>query len=429
MNAVIRRESARRASVRAGLVTILALIAMLVFAITAQNGVPDYVPGASRNQIKASFADVGPLRAGDEVRIAGVRAGYVEDIEIVDGAPVVDMRLDGNRAVYRDATVSLGARSALGQKYVELQPGTASAGEISAGQTIPATQTRSSTELDQALEIFDAKTRNATGSTLREVGGGLVGRGKDARDGLHAAPQLLDDVARISRALAQDDGSDLTQMLKAADALAGTLAGRSDELAQLTRELGVTVDAVNVDDGGPLSETLRQGPETLADLRGALDALDEPLRVTASAVTRLRPVAEKLGDATPELRGFLREAVPPLREVPGVSDDLTVAVTDLTPLVRDLHPLVDQARTAVARAENPLSSLVPYLNETINFFARAGNAMSTGDKNGRWLRVNIVVTPEVLLGLVPVKSPLTVREPYPAPGAVDGHATNPVEVF
>lgn len=429
MSAVVRREAARRVSVRIGLLIILAVVLMLMFAITAKNGVPGYVPGASRNEIKASFEDAGPLRAGDEVRIAGVRAGYVEDILIVDGTPVVDMRLDGNRPVYKDATAALGARSALGQKYVELDPGTEDAGEMAKGSMIPQAQTRSSTELDQVLDVFDEKTRKATGSTLREVGGGLNGRGTDARDGLRAAPGLLNDLADISKALSQDDGADLSRMLTTADGLAGTLEGQSDQIAELTKDLATTLGALNTDDGGPITETLRQAPGTLADVRGALDSLDEPLALTASATRKLRPAAEKLGAATPNLRGFLRESVVPLRKLPGVTDSLSDAVENLTPLVDEADPLVSQAGTALDRAENPLQWLVAYLDETINFFYRAGDGMSMGDKNGRWLRVSPVITPESALGLLPMKSPLTTREPYPAPKTVDSHATNPLEVF
>ncbi|CAM3381827.1 MlaD family protein [Nocardioides dubius] len=429
MGAVARRQAAQKVSVRVGALTVIALIAMLVFAVTAKNGVPGYVPGASRNEIKASFADTGPLRAGDEVRIAGVRAGFVEDIALENGSPVVDMRLDGNRPVYKDATVSLGARSALGQKYVELIPGTEKAGELSKGATIPRAQTRSSTELDQVLDTFDAKTREATGTTLREVGGGLAGRGRDGQDGLRAAPAILDDVAEVSRALSADDGADLSRMLDAADTLAGTLDGQSAELAALTRDLSTTLSAVNADGGKPLAEVLQQAPETLSEARTALQTLEKPLALTASATRRLRPAAERLGESTPSLRGLLREAVVPLRTLPKVSESLETAVVDLTPMLRDTHGLVGQAGTALDRARNPLQSLVPYLDEVINFFYRAGNGMSIGDKNGRWLRVSPVVTPEIVTGVVPVRTPTTHREAYPAPGTVDSHATNPLEVL
>ena len=254
MSAIARKELARARSVRVGLATLLGAAAVTGFALTAQNGMPDYVPGVSRTEVSAELEDVGALRVGDDVRIANVRAGYVDDIDLVDGAPVVVLKLDDGREVYDDASLSIGARSALGQKYVELDPGTPDAGPLEGA--IPTERTSGSVELDAVLDTLDPRTRRATGSTLRQLGGGLAGRGADLNDGLSDLDQSVEDIATISRALDSNHGADLTVLLRTADVLASSLDGQRDEIADLTADTATTLDAIAVDDGAALSEVI-----------------------------------------------------------------------------------------------------------------------------------------------------------------------------
>ncbi|MFD2398766.1 MlaD family protein [Prauserella oleivorans] len=144
------------------------------------------------------------MRSGDDVRINDVRVGQVGEITLVDGKPVVELRFDGHRSIYRNATAvtaSVGARSALGQKYVAFNPGSPQAGAVDPGEVIPASETTGAQELSDLLAVLDEPTRKALGSTLRETGGGVAGHTQDLRDTLAALPTELPDLATVSRAL------------------------------------------------------------------------------------------------------------------------------------------------------------------------------------------------------------------------------------
>lgn len=423
MTALARKEVARRRSVRIGAVTLAAVVGVVAFAITAQNGMPEYVPGVSRTEVKAAFDDTGALREGDDVRIANVRSGFVDNIELIDGVPIVTMRLDGGREVYQDASVTVGTRSALGQKFIELDPGSSDTGEMDEGATIPASRTTETVELDEVLESLDAPTRARLGQAVRATGRGLGGRGGDLSDALRAAAPMLGDVQAISEALTADDGQDLVDLLDAADLLASDLDDQRDELSELVEDVRTTNLALNVDEGTALEEVLQRAPSTLRDVRTALKTLDEPLRRTGSAAVALRPGAEALGVATPDLRAVLREGVDPLRKVPAVTEDASSAVDALTPLLDDARPVVEQLGTALERAQRPLANLAPYAPEVLLFFANAQSALSQGDAAGRWLRFYPVYNPEIFMSNVPIDNPLTRREAYPAPGAAPRHRT------
>lgn len=426
MSAVARKERKRVGSVRVGTATLIGAAAVSAFALTAQNGMPDYVPGVSRTSVDVEFVDAGALRAGDDVRIAGVRAGFVSSIDLLDGIPVASLELDSGRTVYGDASATIGARSALGQKYVELDPGTPDASELDGA--IPSDRTSGSVELDAVLDTLDAKTRKATGVALREIGGGMAGRGTDLNDGLSTLDQNLKDLGVLSRSLDSGQGADLTRLLRTTEVLATALDGQQSQLAGLTRDTGITLDALAVDNGEPLDQAIRQSPETLEAVRGALESLDGPLADTRTAVQALRPGVEALGLALPDTRALLRDAVKPLKKVPGVADDADAAVEDLTPLLKDARPVVGDLGTAFTRAEAPLATLAPYSVEALLFFQNAASALSQGDAAGNWLRFYPVVNPENVIGNLPIRNPLLKRQPYPAPGEAPAHRTNNVKV-
>lgn len=418
MGAIARRERARRKSVRIGLVTLMSTVLLTAFAVTATNGLPDYLPGVERGTVQATFTDTGALREGDDVRIANVRAGFVDSIELVDGKPVVTLKLDGDDAVYADASAEIYARSSLGQKYVELNPGTESAGALAS--VIAGTRPHSATELDDLLEAFDPRTRAALGTTLRNLGG-VGGRGQDLKDALSSAPDLLADLGTVSDSLASGDLADL---LDTAASLGSALEDQSGQIADDSRQLATTLAALATDDGRALEETIRTAPQALRRTREALEALGGPLDATRVATQRLRPGAAALGAATPALRGLLRDSVVPLGKVPPVAGQAEDAVGALTPALVAARHTTAELKDAIAAVARIVVTLSPFSSEALDFFANGASALSLGDSAGHWLRFITVVSPENLSGNLPLRSPLTHREAYPAPGEAASHRTN-----
>src|SRR5436309_2574114 len=58
---------------------LVTIMATLVLAVTIANGI-----GAPTYSYSAKFTDAAQVSTGDEVRIAGVRIGTVEDVSLVD---------------------------------------------------------------------------------------------------------------------------------------------------------------------------------------------------------------------------------------------------------------------------------------------------------------------------------------------------------
>ncbi|HVV08321.1 MlaD family protein [Amycolatopsis sp.] len=406
---------ARRRAVVLGTAIAVVFAGALYIALTASTG----LPGQSGTVVRAAFDDVGALRTGDDVRIANVRVGQVSAIDLVDGKPQVTMRLDDNRPVYRNAsavTASVGARSALGQKYVEFDPGAPEAGHLDPESVIPATKTVGAQELSDVLAVLDAPTRQALGSTIRQVGGGAVGHVQDFSDAAGALPTLLPDLGTVARALSADGGQDLTRLLQATNRFATAFDGRQQQLGELAGRLDTTLQAVNADDGKPLGEALDRAPDTLTKVRGALQDLQQPLANTQDALTTLGPGANSLGVATPDLRGVLREGIPPLQHLTGVADQAQPAVGALTTTLTDARPLAPMLTRAVTTAQQPLAQIAPYSPEISMFFSDFADALQYGDAAGHYLRIYPPIDTESATGLVGLKDPTVARDPYAPPG-------------
>ncbi|UUV28633.1 MlaD family protein [Amycolatopsis roodepoortensis] len=410
------RMVGRKRSLLIGLVVLVLFVASVGVAITASDG----LPGKPTTAVRAAFDDVGALRGGDDVRIGGVRVGQVGDIDLVDNQAIVELKFDGTKQIYRNSkavTASVGARSALGQKYVDFTPGTPDAGEVGENDIIPSTKTEGAQELSDVLAVLDEPTRKALQETLRETGGGAVGHEQDLRDALGALPRELPDLGTVARALSIDNGKDLTRTLRALDSLSGRFTNRQQEISALVGQLKTTLDAVGVDGGKPLADVVEKAPDTLEKTRGALQALQGPLADAQSAMTSLKPGANALGKATPDVRGVLREGVPPLNKVPGVAGQAEPAVGALTQTFSDARPLAPAVRTAVGSAHVPLEILAPYSPEITSWFSYAANALGQGDAAGHWLRIYPLFNTESLTGaLSALKDPVTARNAYPTPG-------------
>jgi phospholipid/cholesterol/gamma-HCH transport system substrate-binding protein len=142
--------------------------------------------------------------------------------------------------------------------------------------------------------------------------------------------------------------------------------------------------------------------------RTALRALDRPLRNMEVAMRDHRPGLAALTDATPDLRGLLREGVPPMHKLSRVAEPADRTMRELTPMFHDIRPMVRQMRAMVSYLRAPLAVLAPYAPEVSGTFTALRRVLSYGDANGHRLRYVAVE-----------ETPLVKRDPYPAPGEAD----------
>jgi len=161
---------------------IFILIALGVLGITI------FLIGKQKNlfsntfPVNAEFNNVSGLEVGNYVRFAGINVGTVEDITIVNDTTVrVDMILQTNVKPYikADSRASIGSDGLMGDKLVQIAPGTDSAGALKDGKLIgvtPFDMDKLATRLSSIVNDAQVITANLSGIISKvNNGNGSIG--------------------------------------------------------------------------------------------------------------------------------------------------------------------------------------------------------------------------------------------------------------
>jgi len=83
------------------------------------------VLGSRGYRVSAVFSDIGGLRVGAPVVIAGVDVGRVDSIGLEDYEARVVMRVEPGLRLREDAIASVKTRGLIGEKYIQISAGAA----------------------------------------------------------------------------------------------------------------------------------------------------------------------------------------------------------------------------------------------------------------------------------------------------------------
>jgi phospholipid/cholesterol/gamma-HCH transport system substrate-binding protein len=357
---------------RAGVLTLVVILVAAYFGFTKAN------PFANPYELRAVVTNAQNLKRGAPVRIAGVQVGKVTKVESSGGGEQtsrVTMELkDEALPLHEDATLKIRPRILLeGNFFVDIRPGSPSAGDLDDGSTLPLSQTSTSVTLPEVLSVLDRDTRDDLRLLLSEYATALDGGGAQA---LNRAIPSFEPAYRLGAItndalLGEQPTKDLQRVLRGQQRVAAALSDNPQALADLVTDLNTTAGAVASQDTA---------------LAASVPALDEVLREGY-------PALGALDDALPTLRAFSREALPGVRssvatldaaipwivqarglvgedELRGLAADLRQAVPSLVKLNKRLIPALRQLR-ALSSCTNHV--LVPFIESPIPSI-EAGNS-------------------------------------------------------
>lgn len=335
------RRSARAFTLYVGLV----VAGAIGFFVIAHN-LTFRRPWEGYNTYRAAFTDVkGIVPNKHEVRISGVPVGVVSASEVVDGHPVLTLKIKKKYGkLYRNARLRIRPVTPLQDLFVNVvSRGTPAAGVAGGSYVLPTDNDISPVDISRVLDTFDADTRQRLAIMLREFGAGLSDRGATLREAFTQSVPFL-QVARQAAHELSARRRNLARLVHNFSALTGALGTRDDQLTRLVRGGQATLGELAKADA-PLGATIGALPPTMSRIRTSFAALRGLTGDLDPAMRSLQPVASSLGDG---LHGLAR-----------LGTEATPALARLRPAVRQLRPLATAAAPTASSLDGAFASLRP----------------------------------------------------------------------
>ena len=286
----------------------LAVIAVMILAAFRAQDLPLIGGG---DTYYAAFSESGGLKANDEVRIAGVRVGKVESVELEGDHVKVTFRVDSGADFGDETHAAIKVKTLLGAMYLSLEP--SGSGQLAEGAEIPVDRTSSPYDvvdafsgLGETSEEIDTDQLAKSLTTLADLTRNTPEEFRHALDGVSRLSSniaarddqinsLLKNLKRVSSVL-DDRDQDIIGLMKDSDVLFRALVERRQAVHNLlvsTSTLSKELTALVKQSRADLKPALTHLESVVAVLNKNEDNLDNSLRLMAPFY---RVFANTLGD-------------------------------------------------------------------------------------------------------------------------------------
>ena len=306
-------SSTRGAEVRTGLFVVVAL-ALLIVAILWIVGAG--FGGSDRRSVDVWLDDAGGIRSGDPVRLAGIRVGQVESVELrpsEDFPVLARVAIDRQVELRQGASARLLSDGLLGSKVLAVEPGPMGGPVLSDDEPIRGS---SGASIDDALATVATLGGDVSGlleetrATLERLSPrieGLLSRGEDL-----LAEDNVDEVASTIRALRQvleEVGPQLGPLVQRLDGIASDLEEGIAHVPQVATDVSAVAQDVRRalgPDGERLASTLDGARETLDAARLAFEDAERVLGAVGDEGDELQATIRDLRRAAANLEALSR---------------------------------------------------------------------------------------------------------------------------
>lgn len=230
----------------------------------------------------ATFADASRLKAGQDVRIAGVPVGSVNAVSLNEDN-TVDVAFDVNERyqLYSSTKAVVRYENLVGDRYLEITSGPGELRKLPAGSTIPKENTEQALDLDALLGGLQPVVKGLDGDKINEVSNAVV--------------ELL-----------QGQGGALANLLTTTSAFTQNLAARDQLIGDVINNLNTVLTTVD-DKGAQFDASVDELQKLLTGLAEGRDPIAGAIPPLASAATDL---TETLESSRRPIQGVIENARP-----------------------------------------------------------------------------------------------------------------------
>ncbi|HEY9413712.1 MAG TPA: MlaD family protein [Pseudonocardia sp.] len=299
---VARNVNAGGQLVKLAIFAAIALLLMWILGSTLLNAT-----NAPTRSYVAEFTDVTGLHEGDNVRVAGVRVGRVEDVELAATHADVTISVRSDQPVFENTRVLIRYQNLVGVRYVALVPGDGPARPLAEGAHIPASRTEPSFDLSALFNGFAPLFAVLQPAELNQLAGNLV--------------QVL-----------QGSGPEISPLLRQVATLTNTIADRDQVIGSVIDNLNAVLDQLATK-GPQTDELITQG-------RRLVDGLNANTGPFFTALDKVRTFSgdaqDLLDDVRPDLRDTIRRGADAADVFNGQRDELKQVLTGAPPALAGL---------------------------------------------------------------------------------------------
>jgi ABC-type transporter Mla subunit MlaD len=360
-------------------------------------------------RVRAIFDSAFSVIKGEDVKIAGVKVGSIEKLDITpDNKAAIVLRIDqpGFADFRRDASCRIRPQSLIGEKFVECTPTqprapgtpappelkTVPDGQPGAGQhLLPVANTERTVDLDLINNIMRLPYRERFAVLLSEFGAGLAGNGQALNSAIRRADPALKETDKVLNLLASQNRV-LANLAREGDQVLAPLADRRRQVADFVVKAG-DVSQATADESTNLQRTFARLPEFLRQLKPTMQRL-------GSFSDQAAPVTEDLGAEAPNLTRFAKAlgpfsqaGIPAIKSLGDAAKVGKVAVPKTLPITKEVRGLAAAAKPLGQNLRATLESLrdTGGIERALDYVFFQVAAINGFDTIGHYLRAGLIV--------------------------------------
>ena len=230
----------------------------------------------STRDYKAVFSDATGVVKGDDIRIAGVKVGSVQEVEIVDRErALVSFNVAEDSVVTKSSTATVRYRNLIGQRYIQLTQGVGNLDPLPADSTIPMDRTEPALDLTILFNGFKPLFAALSPTDVNKLSANVI-------------------------SVFQGEGDNVTGLLQSTASLTNTLADRDRVIGDLIDNLNIVLKTLAGRD--------KQLSELIIEFRDFMGGLAQDKEAILGSLDSISVLAEETSDLTVGIRpAFVRD--------------------------------------------------------------------------------------------------------------------------
>jgi phospholipid/cholesterol/gamma-HCH transport system substrate-binding protein len=359
-------------------------------------------------KVRAIFDNAGFVISGEDVKVAGVKVGKIDSLDVTHdfkAVVVLDIQDPAYQDFRSDARCQVRPQSLIGEKFVECTPTQAHAADqglppalrkIDKGKgkgqyLLPVENTERSVDLDLINDVLRLPYRQRLSLIVSELGTGLAGRGREINQVIRRADPALREVDQVLKLLASQNKV-LSDLARDSDTTLAPLARERKHVAGFIQHSSRVAEAT-AERRTDLEADIERLPRFLQELRPTMRRIGGLSDQATPVLADLGAQAPAINRMIKSLGPFSEAGIPAVDSLGEASKIGTPAMKDLLPITKDLRRFAKVAKPVGKTAAAVVESIKKGrgIERALDYAFYQVAAINGFDSIGHYLRARLIV--------------------------------------